>query len=68
MAKVEVEIEEVLLENERGIEVESICATCSRCDHEVEVYGTSDMSVRRACIMLREDCPMGEENFYSANE
>jgi ribosomal protein S27E len=66
MAKVEVETEEVLLENELQQVVGGIRVRCTRCDHEVDVFGTSDQSVRRGCIMLREECPQGEENFYSA--
>ncbi len=64
MARVEVEVEETELENEDGIAVDGICVTCTRCDHEVEVFGQGLKSIRRACIMLREECPNGEENFY----
>lgn len=67
MAKVEVEIEEVILEDDDNREVEGILATCTKCDHEAEVFGTTDASVRRACALLREECPMGEENFYDAD-
>lgn len=67
MARIEVEIDEVMLENEDGKEVEGILATCTECDHEVEVFGTSDASVKKACVMLREECPMGQENFYAAD-
>jgi len=64
MARVEVEIEETELENEDGINIDGIVASCGRCDHEVEVFGQGLKSIRRACIMLREECPNGEENYY----
>jgi hypothetical protein len=67
MAKVEVDIDEKDLPNERGGTTPGICATCSRCAHEVEVFGTSEASVKRACVMLREECPSDERNFYEAS-
>lgn len=48
--------------------VPGVCVTCSRCSHEVEVYGTSSRSVRRGLVMLREECLKGESNFYVAPE
>lgn len=63
--KVKVLIEEIEIEGESGYPVESIEATCSRCKHSVEVFGRSDASIRRACLMLREECPRGENNFYA---
>ena len=45
-------------------EVEGVCATCPRCGHEVDSYGTSEASVRRCLAVLREECPNGEHNFH----
>ena len=45
-------------------EIESVTATCPRCGHETEVYGTSDASIRRCLAMLREECPNDGTNFY----
>lgn len=64
MAKVLCEIEEVELAGDHSDEVPGLCATCARCGHAVEVYGRSDRSERRALVMLREECPEGEANFY----
>lgn len=64
MAEVEVEIEEVDLENEDGREQPGVRATCSRCGHETESYGTGDASRRRCLALMREECPEGECNFY----
>lgn len=64
--KVECEIEEVELDGDYAT-VPGLCVACSRCGHEVEVYGTSARSIRRALVMLREECPEGESNFYCAD-
>lgn len=62
--KVECEIEDIELEGDHGGEIESIRAICSRCDHETESFGTSERSIKRCLILMREECPNGETNFY----
>ena len=62
--EVDVDIEIATLEAEHGRLVEGITATCSRCGHQVEVFGTGVSSVKRGCAMLRDECPFGERNFY----
>ena len=47
--------------------IEGVVVTCSRCGNWEESYGTSEASVRRCCALLREGCPLGESNFYSAS-
>lgn len=69
--RVEVEIATDFMENDNGHEVEGICATCTRCGHETQSFGTSERSVKRCLALLREECPNSEENFYvdaDANE
>jgi hypothetical protein len=61
--RVSCEIVEVTLDGDYS-EVESVEAICSRCDHSEQSYGTGDDSVRRCLVMLRENCPLGENNFY----
>jgi hypothetical protein len=56
------------LENEEGYLVEGVSACCSRCGHETESYGTSDRSVRRCLVLMREECPEGENNFYTSDD
>jgi len=63
--RVKVEVEEVELEDEWGKPVDGVSVCCGRCGHAVEVFGTSDASVRRGCVMLREECPKKESNFYA---
>lgn len=52
------------LENESYREVEGVAVTCSRCNHEEESFGTSDKSIKRCLVLLREHCPRRESNFY----
>lgn len=66
--RVEVAIEEVVLQSEEGRDVDGVVARCSRCDHETESFGTSEKSVKRCLALLREECPNDENNFYVANE
>jgi alpha-D-ribose 1-methylphosphonate 5-triphosphate synthase subunit PhnG len=63
--RVKVEVEEVELEDDRGRPVDGVVVCCGRCGHKVEVFGTGEASVKRGCVMLREECPEGESNFYS---
>lgn len=64
MARIPCEVATTTRENESGYEVEAICATCLRCDHETEAFGTSDASIRRALAKMRDECPKGERNWY----
>lgn len=59
------EIQECDLDGENGQELEGVTATCSRCGNETESFGTSDRSVKRCLVLLRETCPRGEVNFYA---
>jgi hypothetical protein len=51
-------------ENDSGHLIESVSAVCSRCGHETFSFGTSDRSIRRCLVLMREDCPAAENNFY----
>jgi hypothetical protein len=62
--RVRVTVSEIELGDDRGNPIDSIEVICSRCDHRVEVYGTGERSIKRGCVMLREECPQGEDNFY----
>jgi hypothetical protein len=55
------------LENDDGREIDSVEVTCSRCDHTTQSYGDSAASVRRCLVLLREECPRGESNYYVAD-
>lgn len=66
--RVECEIFDTVLENDDGVQIDSVCATCTRCDHETESFGTSEASVKRCLVLMREECPNSEENFYVESE
>lgn len=65
--KVTVQIEEEELDGDYGGYVPGIRLTCSRCGHEVTVFGTESPSARRGAIMLRDECPNSESNFYDVS-
>ncbi len=51
-------------ENENGWPVDTVTAECNRCGHTTESYGSSGASIRRCMVLLREECPKEENNFY----
>jgi hypothetical protein len=63
--KVPCEIDEIDITKEDGSIVKGVMATCSRCNHTTESYGTNEKSIKRCLVMLREECPEDEENFYT---
>ena len=65
--RVECSVWEDELEGDYSL-VEGFRAECSRCSHETESFGTSERSVRRCLVLMREECPLGEENFYVDDE
>jgi hypothetical protein len=52
-----------VMETDDGVQAE-----CSRCGHCEESYGSSEASVKRCLVMLRENCPNNERNFYVSDE
>lgn len=66
--KIDCEVCETELEGEAGRPVEGVRVTCSRCDHETESFGASGRSVRRCLVLMKEECPNGESNYYVADE
>lgn len=64
----ECEVKAITLGGSEGREVDGVCVQCGRCEHEVNVYGTSGASIRRGLATLREECPEDERNFYVAED
>jgi len=62
--RVDVEIFKDEVESDEGRPLTGLRLICSRCGHEVTVWGTSDRSAKRGAVMLAEECPSGERNFY----
>ena len=58
------DVEEVTLTNDEGLDVESVEATCRKCGHVTESFGTDDPSIKRCLALMREECPKGQWNFY----
>lgn len=65
---VQCDIEFTELTSDSGREVEGVVATCSRCGHTTESFGTEGPSIRRCLVLMREECPEGENNWYTADE
>jgi hypothetical protein len=61
--QIKVEIEEDEFDGDHA-SVPGLRVSCPRCGHEVEVFGTDERSAKRGAVMLREECPRGESNFY----
>lgn len=66
--RVECEIEEVEIEDDRGREIAGVRVTCSRCGAEKESFGTGEASIKRCLALLRDDCEKDEANFYIVEE
>lgn len=66
--RVECMVEEVELTTDTHNVIEGVRAECGRCHHSTESYGTSEASVKRCLVLLREECPEGESNFYVAED
>jgi nitrite reductase/ring-hydroxylating ferredoxin subunit len=62
--KVKCTVSEVTLTNSSGIEVDSVEATCEHCGHVTRSYGTGEASRKRCLVLMREECPLHEENYY----
>jgi hypothetical protein len=44
--------------------VVGVKASCSECGHETQSFGTTRDSRTRCLALLRDECPMGESNWY----
>ena len=68
--KVKAAIAEIDLEGEyMGVprsDIPGVEATCLECGHTTESYGQEGPSIRRCLVLLREECPLGANNFYIA--
>ena len=56
------------IQNERGNMIPGVSVTCPKCGHATESFGTSERSIKRCLVMMREECPKGEKNYYVADE
>jgi hypothetical protein len=65
MAKIKCSIEEDMSENDYGTDSPCIIATCSKCDHVTESFGTGEPSIKRCLALMNEECPYNESNLYA---
>jgi hypothetical protein len=63
MARVSTTIQYVDLDGDYG-SVDGVQVSCDRCGHYEESFGTGDGSLKRCALLLRENCPQGENNYY----
>lgn len=72
MARVECEVEDdVDTHPDSGREIPVIKVTCGRCDHEVQCFtkaGNEAAAIKRCFVMLKEECPQNESNYYTADD
>lgn len=61
-------VEECELQNENGNYVPGVEVTCPKCGHVTQSFGTSERSIKRCLVLMREECPMRERNYYVADE
>ena len=66
MAKIECEIDIIMLDDDEGRPIRSVRATCTACGHTAVSFGEGPRSIKRCFALLREECPMGESNWYVA--
>lgn len=66
MTRVPCSISEEDVENDDGLLLDGVVATCSKCQHTTSSVGTSEASIRRCLALMREECPKNEQNFYDA--
>lgn len=45
-------------------DVKGVVAECLECGHTTESFGTGEGSRKRCLVLMREECPNEEENFY----
>lgn len=62
--KIQCDIIETDLDGDRGT-VPGVIAICSKCGYETQSFGTGEGSRLRCLVLLREECPEGENNFYT---
>ncbi len=64
--KVECEVTQIQIPTEYGerLFIDGVHALCSKCGHATQSYGRGEKSIKRCLVLLREECPENEANFY----
>ena len=64
MERIAAEVEETEIVTRDGGLVPGLLVTCEKCGYSVKVFGTDERSARRGAVMLHDECPEDEDNFY----
>lgn len=64
MSRIKCDVDYTTDYNDAGNDVDCIVATCSKCGHETTSWGTGDASIKRCLVLMHEECPNNENNFY----
>lgn len=67
MARVECEVNYETIE-ENGRKGDGVIVTCGDCGICTQSFGTSERSVKRCLVLLKDQCPTGDSNYYVAPE
>lgn len=62
------EVDPIILQGSNGYDTPSVQATCTKCGHSTESWGEHMGSIKRCMAMMNEECPLGQNNFYSMAE
>lgn len=65
--KITLDVFQTEVEGDSGYPVDGLELQCPQCGHSIEVSGTHDGSAKRGAVMMREECPREENNFYEVN-
>lgn len=68
MATVICSVDYTTEENDDGREQACVVVTCGECGHREQSWGEGPRSVKRCLVLLRENCPQDETNFYKTAE
>lgn len=68
MARVNCDVSFEDIQNESGRQVPGVVVTCGRCGHHVQSFGQGEGSIKRCMVLLKEECPNSERNFYTTDE
>lgn len=67
MGYVAISVTEVEIDGDYDNSAAGVEITCSKCGHTEDSFGTDEPSINRCAVLLRENCPLGESNFYKAD-
>ena len=63
MARVTTTVDYIDVEWDYGT-VDGVEVTCDKCGHCEKSGGTDEPSLKRCAVLLRENCPLNEDNYY----